>query len=462
MKLKRSLKLFDIVLLNITAIIGIRHIALAASGGNTSIVLWIAALVLFFIPQAFAVVELTTRLPGEGGIYLWSKKAFGEFHGFLSGWCYWTSNLVYFPTLLVFIAGISVFVLGDGYQALGENKTYVLIFSLLVLWIAMVFNIIGLKLGRWINNIGGIGLWIAGTLLIISGIIAIVKFGIANPMPVNSFFRNIITFDKLSFWAAICFGFAGLELASVLAEEIKNPRKVIPKATIYSGTIITIVYLLGTFSLLVILPTTEINIITGFIQGIAAIGTKLGFGWISQILALFITLGGIGGLMAWFTGAARMPFVAGVDKYLPKAFEKVHPKFGSPHIAIIVQGIFATAFVLMSFIGTSVREAYLILFFTSALVYFLPYIYMFAAYIVLRRKNISDNDNIISIPKNNIFATIIGLSGLFTTIFAMIMSVIPSSGVTNILIYEIKIIGGFLLFIFVGAGVYWWGKKKNK
>jgi amino acid transporter len=462
MKLKRSLKLFDIVLLNVTAIIGIRHIALAASGGNTSIVLWIAALVLFFIPQAFAVVELTTRLPGEGGIYLWSKKAFGEFHGFLSGWCYWTSNLVYFPTLLVFIAGISVFVLGDGYQALGENKTYVLIFSLLVLWIAMVFNIIGLKLGRWINNIGGIGLWIAGTLLIISGIIAIVKFGIANPMPVNSFFRNIITFDKLSFWAAICFGFAGLELASVLAEEIKNPRKVIPKATIYSGTIITIVYLLGTFSLLVILPTTEINIITGFIQGIAAIGTKLGFGWISQILALFITLGGIGGLMAWFTGAARMPFVAGVDKYLPKAFEKVHPKFGSPHIAIIVQGIFATAFVLMSFIGTSVREAYLILFFTSALVYFLPYIYMFAAYIVLRRKNISDNDNIISIPKNNIFATIIGLSGLFTTIFAMIMSVIPSSGVTNILIYEIKIIGGFLLFIFVGAGVYWWGKKKNK
>ncbi len=462
MKLKRSLKLFDIVLLNVTAIIGIRHIALAASGGNTSIVLWIAALVLFFIPQAFAVVELTTRLPGEGGIYLWSKKAFGEFHGFLSGWCYWTSNLVYFPTLLVFIAGISVFVLGDGYQALGENKTYVLIFSLLVLWIAMVFNIIGLKLGRWINNIGGIGLWIAGTLLIISGIIAIVKFGIANPMPVNSFFRNIITFDKLSFWAAICFGFAGLELASVLAEEIKNPRKVIPKATIYSGTIITIVYLLGTFSLLVILPTTEINIITGFIQGIAAIGTKLGFGWISQILALFITLGGIGGLMAWFTGAARMPFVAGVDKYLPKVFEKVHPKFGSPHIAIIVQGIFATAFVLMSFIGTSVREAYLILFFTSALVYFLPYIYMFAAYIVLRRKNISDNDNIISIPKNNIFATIIGLSGLFTTIFAMIMSVIPSSGVTNILIYEIKIIGGFLLFIFVGAGVYWWGKKKNK
>jgi len=461
MKLKRSLKLLDIILLNVTAIIGIRHIALAGSSGNTSIILWFAALLLFFLPQGCAVIELTSRLPGEGGIYLWTKKAFGEFHGFLSGWCYWTSNLLYFPTLLIFIAGISVFVLGDGYQALGENNTYVLIFSLLVLWIAIIFNIIGLKLGRWINNIGGIGLWISGTLLIISGIIAITKYGIANPMPFNSFFSNIITFDKLSFWAAICFGFAGLELASVLAEEIISPRKVIPKATFYSGTIIAIVYIFGTFSLLIILPTSEINIITGFIQGIAAIGTKLGLGWISQILALFITLGGIGGLMAWFTGAARMPFVAGVDRYLPKAFGKVHPKYGSPHIAIIVQGVFATAFVLMSFIGTSVREAYLILLFTSLLVYFLPYVYMFAAYIILRRKNFGEESKILLIPKNNFFAIIVGISGLCTTLFAMIMSSIPPSGVTNILVYEIKVIGGFLLFIGVGVGIYWWERKKQ-
>jgi amino acid transporter len=462
MKLTRSLKLWDIVLLNVTAIVGLRWISLAAVGGNTSIVLWIAALLLFFVPQGFAVIELTTRLPGEGGIYLWTKKAFGEFHGFLSGWCYWTNNLIYFPNLLVYIAGISVFVLGDGYQALGENKTYVMIFSLIALWVVMIFNIIGLKLGRWINNVGGISSWISGTVLIAFGVVATVKYGIANPMPVDSFFGDIFTFDKLSFWASMCFGFAGLELAAVLAGEIKNPQKAIPKATIYSGIIITLVYLLGTFSLLVAIPTSDINIISGFLQGIAAIGAKLGLGWTSQILALLITLGGIGGLMAWFTGAARMPFVAGVDKYLPKAFGKVHPKFGSPHIAIIVQGIVATAFIIMSFIGTSVREAYLILLDTTLLVYFIPYVYMFSAYIVLRRKNIGEDGNIISIPKNNFIATLVGISGLVTTIFAMIMSLIPFSGVTNVLLYEIKVIGGFLLFIGVGAGIYWWGKKKNQ
>ena len=461
MKLTRTLKLWDIVLLNVTAIVGLRWISLAAVGGNTSIVLWIAALMFFFIPQAFAVIELTTRLPGEGGIYLWTKKAFGEFHGFLSGWCYWTNNLIYFPNLLVYIAGISVFVLGDGYQALGENKIYVMAFSLLALWIVMIFNIIGLKLGRWINNIGGIGTWISGTFLIAFGIIAIAKYGVANPMPAESFFSNIITFDKLSFWASMCFGFAGLELAAVLAGEIKQPQKVIPKATIYSGIIITIVYLLGTFSLLIALPSSEINIISGFLQGIAAMGVKLGLGWTSQILALFITLGGIGGLMAWFTGAARMPFVAGVDKYLPKGFGKVHPKFGSPHIAIIIQGIVATAFIVMSFVGTTVKEAYLILLDTTLLVYFIPYAYMFSAYIVLRRKNIGENKDVISIPKDNWLATLVGISGLITTIFAMIMSIIPSPGATNILVYEIKVIGGFLFFIFVGAGIYWWGKRNQ-
>ena len=461
MKLIRSLKLFDIVLLNVTAIIGFRWIALAAAGGNTSMVLWIAALLLFFIPLAFAVIELTSRLPGEGGVYLWTKKAFGEFHGFMSGWCYWSSNLIYFPHTLIFWAGISVFVIGDGFQAIGDNKSYVLLFSLLILGIMILFNFIGLKIGKWVNNIGGIGLWLAATILIIFGVVAIIKFGVANPMPIESFFTNIFSLDKLRVFAYLCFGFAGLELASVLAEEIKNPRKVIPKATIYSGVIITIVYLLGTFSILVTLPASEINIISGFMQGISAIATKLGLERASQFIALFITLGGIGGLMAWFMGAARMPFVAGVDKYLPYQFGKIHPKFGTPYIAIFVQGAIAIGFLFMGFVGSTVKDAYLVLLDTSLLVYFVPYLYMFSAYIVIRNKNIKENDNNISILQNRMIAKIVGLVGLLTTLFAMILNLVPSPSTSNIMLHEIKVIGGFSVFILVGAGIYWWGKNQK-
>lgn len=461
MKLTKSLGVGDIVLFNVTAIIGLRWISLAAATGNTSMVLWGAALLFFFLPQAFAVIELTTRLPEEGGVYVWTKKAFGDFHGFMSGWCYWTNNLVYFPNLLVYIAGVSVFVAGGEFQAVGESKLYVIVFSLLALWTVTVFNVVGLRLGKWVHNVGGIGTWVTGTVLILFGVIAIIRFGHANPMPAGSFFQGLLSFDKLSLWASICFGFSGLELASVIAGEVKNPRKDIPKASIISGVVIAAIYVLGTFSLLVALPASEINIISGFLQGIAAVGNKLGMGWTSNILALLITLGGIGGLMAWFTGAARMPFVAGVDKYLPAGFGKIHPRYGSPYVAIIVQAGIATLFMLMSFIGATVEEAYLILLDTTLLVYFIPYAYMFAAYLRLRARDLGD-EGVMRVPANKGVAYLFGICGLFTTIFAMIMSVVPPSETTNVLAYELKVIGGFLFFIVFGAGIYWSKSKKAR
>ncbi|MCG8607264.1 APC family permease [bacterium] len=460
MKLTKNLDVLDIVLFNVTAIIGLRWISRAAAVGNSSMLLWGAALLLFFLPQAFAVIELTTRLPEEGGVYVWTKKAFGNFHGFLSGWCYWTNNLVYFPNLLVYIAGISVFVAGSEFQALGEDKVYVVAFSLLALWAVTLFNILGLHLGRWVHNVGGMGTWLTGTVLILFGVIAVIRFGNANPMPAPSFFENLLSFDKLSLWASICFGFTGLELASVIAGEVKNPKQAIPKAVIISGLVIVAIYILGTFALLVALPASEINIISGFLQGIASIGAKLGLGWTSNLLALLITLGGIGGLMAWFTGAARMPFVAGVDRYLPKSFGRIHARFGSPYVAILVQALIATLFIIMSFVGATVEEAYLILLDTTLLVYFIPYAYMFCAYIVLRSKN-EGSEGVITLPASNRIAYVFGGCGFLTTLLAMILSLIPPAETTNVFLYELKVIGGFLLFISVGAGIYWVETKRT-
>jgi len=450
MKLERTLGLRDVILLNITAIIGLRWISLAAAGGNTSLVLWILALLLFFIPQAMVVMELTARFPGEGGIYIWVKEAFGEFHGFIAGWCYWTNNLVYFPNLLVYIAGISIFVYSDIGASFDQNRLYVLMFSLTALWMVTVFNIVGLKFGKWLNNIGGFGTWLTGAVLIIFAIISVIRYGLANPMPVSSFYTGMLSFDKITFWASMCFGFAGLELASLIAGEVKNPARTIPRGVIISGVIIAAIYILGTLAIIVTLPLNDINVISGFLQGITAVGLKLGLGWTSNIIALLITLGGIGGLMAWFTAAARLPFVAGVDNYLPATFSRLHPRFTTPYIAVLVQAVIATGFILMSFMGSSVEEAYLILLDTTLLVYFIPYSYMFCAYIVLRRKTQNDPEQTKLIPANNSFAFIIGLSGLLTTAAAILLSIIPPMESGNMLIYEIKVVGGALMFLIIG------------
>jgi amino acid transporter len=445
-ELRKALGVWDIVLFNVTAIIGFRWISLAAAGGNTSMTLWVAAMLFFFLPQAFAVIELTRQMPEEGGVYTWTKSTFGDFHGYLAGWCYWTNNLVYFPNLLVYLAGISVFIAGSGYQDVGESKPYVMAFSLLAILVVTLANVFGLQSGKWVHNVGGVGTWCAGAALLLFGAIAFVRFGSANPMPPESFFTNLLTFDRLSFFAAICFGFAGLELSAVLAGEVKYPGRTIPRATVVSGVVIAAVYVLGTFALLVALPRADINIITGFLQGIAAVGDKLGMSWTTSLLALLITVGGIGGLMAWFTGAARMPFVAGIDHFLPTSFGRVHPKYGSPYVAVILQAIIAAFFVVISFAGATVQEAYLILLDTTLLVYFVPYLYLFATYAVIRR--------------SRTVAKLAGACGLLTTLLAMGMALVPPDETANVLLFEAKIIGGFATFLLVGVILYWWGTRR--
>ena len=457
-ELKKTLGVWDVILFNVTAIIGLRWISLAATGGNTSMTLWVAALALFFFPQAVAVIELTRKMPEEGGVYVWTKNTFGDFHGFMVGWCYWTNNLVYFPFLLVYVAGISVFIAGSGYQDVGENKAYVLTFSLLALLGVTVANIVGLQTGKWLQNAGGIGTWSAGAVLLVFGALALIRFGSANPMPAESFFLDILTLEKLSFFAAICFGFAGLELAAVLAGEIKNPERTIQRATLVSGAAIVTIYVLGTLALLVALPRSEINIITGFLQGIAAVGDKLGVGWTTSPLALLITLGGLGGLMAWFTGAARMAFVAGIDRFLPDSFGRIHPKYGSPYVAVIVQAIIAAGFAIMSFVGATVQEAYLILLDTTLLVYFVPYVYLFAAHVMIRNQDEAPRPDY-RFLRSQTLAKLAGGCGLVTTLAAMALAIVPPKDMENVLLFEIKVIGGFLAFLAVGGFVYKLGTR---
>jgi amino acid transporter len=314
--------------------------------------------------------------------------------------------------------------------------------------------------------------------------VAVVRYGLANPMPPGSFFSGVISFESLELWAAICFAFSGLELASVLAAEVRDAAHTIPRAVVISGFVVAALYVGGTLALLVALPAGEINIISGFLQGIAAIGDRIGLGWTTNVLALLITLGGIGGLMAWFTGAARMPFVAGVDKYLPQAFGRIHPRYGSPYVAVSVQAVIASGFILMSFVGATVEEAYLTLLDTTLLVYFIPYVYMFAAYIALRRREFSAGDPqvpagdpqappgdslapliqpaaIRRIPANHGLAIGFGVCGLLTTLLAMAVSMKPPAE-ANALLYEIKVLGGAGAFVLGGAIIYWLNRDRSR
>src|SRR5499426_4023015 len=143
-QLVRALKLGDLVLMNLVAVLGLRHLATSAKAGPVTLVLWALAAIFFFVPQGLVVMELSSRFPNVGGIYFWTKRALGEGHGFLCGWCYWINNVLYYPNLLISTAVIATYVVGRGETSLSERWIYVLPFTLIALWIAVVINIVGL------------------------------------------------------------------------------------------------------------------------------------------------------------------------------------------------------------------------------------------------------------------------------------------------------------------------------
>src|SRR3974390_129813 len=177
--LKRVLGRWDLVLLFVVAVFNLNVVPSIAANGGVTVWLWIISLLLFFWPQGIAVIELAHRYPGEGGVYLWAKEVFGDFHGFLSGWCYWTNNMLYVPTVMLYFVGVSVFVLGPGHQGLADNRFFAATASLTLLTLLVILNVLGLGVGKWINNLGGIGTFVAAFLLMGLGLVVFLKFGTA-------------------------------------------------------------------------------------------------------------------------------------------------------------------------------------------------------------------------------------------------------------------------------------------
>jgi glutamate:GABA antiporter len=458
--LKRVLTLRDLVLFNLVAVIGLRWLATSAKAGPAAIVLWLLAAVFFFVPQGLTVVELSRRYPEEGGIYAWTKRALGEGHGFLCGWCYWISNVLYYPNLLISTAVIGTYVFGMGESTLSSSWPYVLSVTLGSLWLAVWLNVVGLARGRWLQNVGGIGTYFTGVVLIGFGIWTVAR-GVpsANPWNAREFIPDLTDLSSLNLWASIAFAFAGLELAATMGEEVERPERTLPLSIFISAPLIALVYIVGTASLLWLVPVGEVNIVSGFLQGIAAGARDVApwLLWLTPFAAFAYTVGNIGGVGAWLSGPARVAFVIGLDRYFPPAFGKIHPTWGTPYVAILVQASLATIALLMSVVGrgTKVETVYLILLDTQLLIYFIPFVYLFVSLIILRKR-----DQAAGAKKGIASAVVIGGTGALVTMFAMVIATIPPSGTEHRTLFFVKVVGGAAMFIAFGGVLYWRAQRR--
>ena len=452
--LRRVLGRWDLVLLFVVAVFNLNVVPSIAANGGVTVWLWLISLLLFFLPQGIAVIELGHRYPGEGGVYLWAKEMFGDFHGFFSGWCYWTNNMLYVPTIMLYFVGVSVFILGTGHQSLADNKSFALGAALALLAILTLLNIIGSGVGKWINNLGAIGTGIAAAVLILLGIIVLSRSGItvtAADFRIPRDPRFI-----LNSFGVICFALVGLELASIMGDEIRDPHRTLPGAVTWGGIISGLLYIATTLTLLVALGKGKISILQGIVQAVGGMASTIGISWIVPAFALMLSISIAGIASAWLGGSARIPFVAGLDSYMPAWLGRVHQKYATPYAALLVHATISMLLCVLFFRFSSVQESFQTMLSLAVVLQLVPYIYVFGALLKLGFSK-SPTAGVYRQP----VLLLAGFSGLVTTVLGILLQFFPPRLITSLRIYELEMVLGTLFFVGLAAYFYFvYGRRK--
>lgn len=401
------------MLLNITAVVGVRWLAVAAHTGPGSITLWVSAGLLFFIPSALVVAGLSKRYPEEGGLYVWTREAFGPWHGFLCGACYFVSNLFYLPSALLY--GLSIAAVAFGFS---QDKALIVGLALAILWSVTILNLLGAEFGKWTSDLGGIATILVGALLMAAGWLAWRHGGSATPL--HNFVPRM-DWEKLNFWSQIALAFTGLELGAIMAGEIRRPERTIPQAAWISGVAICAFYVGGTLAVLALMSSGQVDIISGAIQAAQAAGIRLGWSGFPLLIGLLILATAVGGFGSWLSGCARLPFVIGIDRYLPPAFARLHPRWGTPHVALLTEAAFSSIAILMLTAGESLHGGYQMLVDLWTVTNLFPFVYIFGAGWKGGWR-------------------VSAVCGLSVTALALVVAFIPPEGASWL--YEVKMIGG--------------------
>jgi amino acid transporter len=454
---KRVMGFRDLLLFYVVTGVSLRWIATAAAAGPSSIIIWIGAWLVFYTPLALSVIELSSRYPNEGGIYIWSKRAFGDFSGFMTAWTYWTCNLPYFPAVLYFAASNALYIRPGSWAHLSSSTTFFIVFSVLALAVATLLNLFGLDVGTWLHNLGALAMWIPVGIIIAMGAVAWHRYGAATSFTVHSMTPRTHLNDII-FWSVLTYAFAGSETASLMGDEIKNSRRAIPWALFLGGVTVTLCYIGGTIGVLLALPASQVGNLQGLMQAISSTAHRVGFDGVIPFAAFLIALSNIGAAGAYLAAVARLPFVAGIDRFLPPAFGALHPRWKTPWVGLLTQFAIGTIFIFLGQAGTSIKGAYDVLVSMGVITYFIPYLYLFAAMFKLQSE--PAGSDVIRIPGGKPVAYAVSIVGLVTTILTIAVSVLPPPDEPNKPLAVFKIVGGCGALVLIGMWLYWSGKRR--
>jgi amino acid transporter len=383
----------DLLLFSVSAILTIDTLASAASMGLTWFGWWAITMVLFFVPYGLITAELGAAWPGEGGLYVWVREAMGPRWGSLAAWFYWINNAYWVPAVYMVFAGTfhSIFLrahLPPNLQE-GPGATWLQTFiALAVTWMTVGIGVVRLQVSKWVPNVGAV---VKVAIFVVLGSLGMLSLLSGNP-PANAFsWRGLVpdASASLRFLPVLVYNALGFELMSSAGEEMRDPQRDVPRVILLSGLVISVVYMLGVAGILISVPLSELSLLTGTWDALAALGKPWGAGGDALVLALGIGFlyACVANIVTWSLGVNRVAAAAAAEGALPAALGHLHPRYNTPHRAFIIMGIVSSVLLLgNAAMSSSAANVFWMMFKLSGLCFLISYLMVFPAFALLRQK----------------------------------------------------------------------------
>jgi amino acid transporter len=455
--LRQDLGLTDLVLTQIMYVVGLSWVGTAGKLGTSQIPFWLAAMALFYLPQAVVVVHLSRRFPLEGGLYQWAKLGLNEGVAFLLGWTLWVYAIILLGELGISVANALVYAIGPSAQWLSGNKTFIGAVTGILLGGIVVISILGLRISKWVHNAGGILLLVAFGILLSLPLINLARGTLHeyHPLAVTA---PALTLLNLNIFGRLAVGgLSGFEYVAVLAGETKNARRNIARSVIIAAPIIALMFILGTSAVQAFTPPDQIDLIGPIPQAIRKGLGSMGWAAILIPFAVLVTAARtIGNSSLLFTATSRMPMVAGWDRLIPVWFARLHARYRTPVNSILFIGVCSLVFATAGMANVGEQEGFQLLQSSSGILYGFSYLVLFAVPLFgLARTG----------QRAPLWIRLIAAVGFATTALYMVLAVLPIVDVESRTAFAWKTGGTVVATVAIGSLLYlraWWRARRAR
>ncbi len=451
----KSVKLgvITLAIMNVTAVVSLRGLPAEAEYGISSAFYYLFAAIVFLIPTSFVAAELAAMFQNkQGGVFRWVGEAFGKRMGFLAIWLQWVESTIWYPTVLTFGAVALAFI-GSNSAAdmnLASNKMYTLAVVLIIYWAATFISLKGLGWVSKVAKIGGlVGTIIPAFLLMLLAVAYLASGGTSQMDFGGNFFPDITKLDNLVLASGIFLFYAGMEMTGIHVKDMNNPAKEYPRAVFIGAIITVLIFVLGTFSLGIIIPQKDINLTQSLLVGFDNYFKYIHASWLSPIIAVALAFGVLAGVLTWVSGPSKGIFAVGKAGYLPPFMQKAN-SLGVQRNILLIQGGAVTFLSLLFVVMPSVQSFYQILSQLTVLLYLIMYLLMFAAAIYLRYSMKEAPRPFRLGSKGNCVMWIVSGMGFLGSLLAFVLSFIPPAQISvgsNATWYSVLVIGCLVVVI---------------